>query len=127
MSNEFTLDSLRAELEREFAPVKFPLRDGKPVVLQNLLRVPEAAREAVIGALTELEEADAKREDTEKDDPANLAKLAGSVYSVLRNVAADGRGEALVKELNGDVLLGIKLIEKWSAVTQPGEAQDSPA
>lgn len=124
MSNVFTLDSLREELDKEFAPVTIPLKGGDHATLQNILRMPEKARNELIGLLVEL---DKERDDAEEETAEAFQHMAEHIKRVLELAAADGKGKKLVAELNGDVLLGMKIIEKWQEATQPGEAQNSPA
>jgi hypothetical protein len=115
MSN-FTLDDLRAEVEREFAPVTITLSDGSTATLKNLLRLPRKTRDKVVDMLKSLE----TRED---DDDQDIDALVDTVTSVLKLVS--DQGSALVKELDGDVTLTMRVLEKWMASTSVGEATPS--
>lgn len=125
MSNKFTLDNLRAELDRKFKPLELEL-DGETVTLQNLMRVDEKLRGEVMEALKEIEAAQGK-EDGAEQSPEDIAKLSEAVTLILRNVTANGRGDALVTALEGDLLLSMDILEKWTVATQAPEARNSPA
>lgn len=123
MSNLFTLDSLREEVEKEFAPVEIGLSDGTKVVLRSLIRCDEKTRKAVTA---ELEGFNELTGDDENEDPEKVEKLVTTASNVLRLVAgSDGR--KLIKELDGDIHLILKVLQTWMEATQPGEATSSPA
>lgn len=118
MSN-FTIDDLRAEIEREYAPLRFQV-GAEEFVLKSLLRTDKKVREAVIARLEALEAA--HNGDDTVDEDAALA----SVRYVLESVTEGGRGYRLSEHLGDDLLLCMKLLEKWTEATQPGERKDSP-
>lgn len=123
MSNVYTLDALKADLDREFAPLKIEL-GGEQLVLRNLMRVGKTEREAVLAALKVVEESNVSEEDASLDD---LSELGDQIELILKTVVADGKGAKLVSAIGGDIALSTKLIELWVEATQPGEAQNSPA
>lgn len=123
MPNLYSLADLRADLDREFAPVEVDLGSGR-VVLRNLMRINDKDRTAVLQSLAQLEDIDTDENETSLSD---VTLLSEAVEFILRTVAADGQGAALVQALNGDMLLGLRIIERWSEATQAPEAQDSPA
>ncbi|HVV11576.1 phage tail assembly protein [Amycolatopsis sp.] len=123
MSNVYTLDALKADLDREFAPLKLDL-GGEQIVLRNLMRVGKTDREAVLTALKVVEESNLSEEDAKIED---LGELGEQIELILKTVVADGKGEKLVTSIGGDIALSTKLIELWVEATQPGEAQNSPA
>ncbi|MDA3643780.1 phage tail assembly protein [Saccharopolyspora indica] len=123
MSNEFTLESLQEEIEREYAPLVFKAA-GEEFVLRSLLRVPKKDREKVIAAMTAL---DNERENADEDDTVSEDTAVETVELIIKTVTADGKGTKLVKLLGGDVLVLMKVLQKWTEATQPGEAQNSPA
>ncbi|GAB3912704.1 phage tail assembly protein [Kibdelosporangium lantanae] len=123
MPNFYSLDTLRSDLDREFAPLELDLGSGR-VVLRNLMRINDKDRTAVLQSLAQLEDIDTDENETSLTD---ITLLAEAVEFILRTVAADGRGDTLVQALNGDMLLGLRIIERWSEATQAPEAQDSPA
>ena len=117
MVNSFTLDDLRAEVEREYAPLEITLSDGSTVTLKHLLRLPKKTRDKVVDTLKTLE--------TKEGEEPEVDEMVDAATSVLKMVS--DHGAALVKELDGDVTLIMRVLERWMASTQPGEAQPSPA
>ncbi|WP_158881992.1 phage tail assembly protein [Amycolatopsis anabasis] len=124
MTNSFSLDDLREDLDREFAPCTLTL-GGEEIVLRNLMRLPEKERTEVLGALKEVEALDIESEEAQTEEDLN--KMSAALDRVLGTVAAEGKGKKLVQAIGGDVLLGMKVLERWTEATQPGEAQNSPA
>lgn len=118
MGNVFTLDSLREELDREFAPLKF--QDGNTeYVLRNVLRLGKTERKAVLEKLRDLE-----TDDEDKDVDPDVALDA--ILFILATVAdTKAKGEKLVKLIGDDLALAMKLMEHWTEATQPGEAEPS--
>lgn len=123
MSNVFTLDSLREEAEKEFAPSKIELSDGSLIVLRNILRLGKKDRELVLEALDGL---NSSKDDAEEEDGGFevVNQLADNAEVILSLVASDS--QRLLEELDGDVALMMSVIEKWMGDTQPGEASNSP-
>jgi hypothetical protein len=117
MVNSFTLDDLRAEVEREYAPLEVGLHDGSTVTLKHLLRLPKKTRDKVVDVLKVLE-------PVEGEDP-DADAMIDAATTVLKLVADNGA--ALVKELDGDVTLTMRVLERWMQTAQPGEAPPSPA
>lgn len=119
MSNVFTLDALREEVEREFAPIKIGLSDGTDATLKSMVRLPKKTRDAVLDTLGSLEDSG----DSESAD--DIQKMLDAATSILELVA--DKGKQLTKEIGGDLALTMKVLEAWLAATQPGEARNSPA
>jgi hypothetical protein len=117
MANSFTLDDLRAEVEREYAPVEITLHDGTVVTLKHLLRLPKKSRDKVAETLKVLEP-----KEGEEPDVDVMTEAATTVLKLVGD-----NGAALVKELDGDITLIMRVLERWMATTQPGEASPSPA
>lgn len=115
MGNVFTLDSLREEAERKYAPCPIELPDGTVVTLRNLIRLPSKIRAKVYDTLKLLENDD--------DSDTDFDAMVDAASKVLEMVADDG--PRLVKELGGDMALMMLLIERWMQNTQPGEATTS--
>jgi hypothetical protein len=119
MSNVFTLESLVEEIEREYAPLKFQA-GGEEFVLKSLMRTDRKVRDAVVERLKSLEAAH------NSDEAVDEGELLEGIAFVLSSVTEGRKGARLMKVVGEDVLLGMKLLEKWTAATQPGEAKDSP-
>jgi hypothetical protein len=113
MSNIFTLDSLREEADKQFKPLTFPLSDGTEVTLKNILRLTGKAREVTLAAI-----------DALNGDDTGVAELASHIETIIKSVATSPA--KLLKDLDGDLAVSMKLIEKWTAGTQLPEADSSP-
>jgi hypothetical protein len=131
MSNAFSLEDLDAELEREYAPVQFTV-EGQTFTLLPLLRVEKTRRKKAQEALKAFESKedgtvvlDASAADGDEDE---LEKLTQALKVVLANVTQGPEyvGQMMVDKLGDDFLRHMKLMQKWSEATQPGEASSSP-
>jgi len=122
MSNVFSLDSFREEAEKEFAPVKIGLSDGTEVSLRSLIRLGKKDREKVLSLLDELQ----KDQESEEDDGLERIDRIAGITSELILLVSDRNGRTLVKEIDGDISLLLKVVETWMEATQPGEAESSP-
>lgn len=122
MSNVFSLDSLREEVEKEFSPVAITVSDGTDITLRNLLRLPKKEREAVLAKLKELNKVGEDHDDDET--PEEVDQLIEHATQILMLVADNGR--KLIKELGGDLAVIMKVLEVWMETAQPGEAKPSP-
>lgn len=121
MSNVFTLDSLREETERKFAPVRIVLGDKSEVELSSLLRLSKDERADVLAALEKVSE-------LEEGDDDNDESLEAVVEAIARifNAIAD-KPAKLLRELDGpDVKVKLTLMSsvltEWAKATQLGEA-----
>lgn len=112
MSNVFTLDSLNDELEAKYGPFVFQAGKTK-FELPPLLRLPKTERDRAIEILKSAEEV---------QEGNDLEKVTDMLKELLRVVVRDGKGDALVDALDGDLLRIQIIIEKWTQKTQPGEA-----
>jgi hypothetical protein len=128
MSNVFDLDSLRDELDKEFAPAKFS-KGGEQYTLRNLMRVGKKDRTAIIKLMNQLREVNGDEEKKADDieDPEKIEQVQDLMAQILSMVAADNRGQALVDAVGDDLQLLSKVMELWQEATQPGEAEDSPS
>ncbi|GAB4584401.1 phage tail assembly protein [Nocardia sp. IFM 10818] len=121
MSNSYSLDALRADIEREFAPIIVEIAEGKSVVLRNLLRLPKKDREAAFEHMTSMEKLESEESSVESMEATG--ELARAIFAL---VADDKRlGKVLVDALTDDLALTLRLFERWVEATQPGEAQPS--
>lgn len=122
MSNVFTLDSFREEVANEFAPLTIALSDGTETVLRNLLRLNEKTRTEILDTLKGLD-LGADTED-EENSTERVTHLTTGISRVLELVS--DKGKKLVRELDGDLLLMMKILNTWMEKSQLGEAQTSP-
>lgn len=128
MSNLFTLDSLREEADKKFAPVKIGMSDGTEVTLKNLLRLGKRDRDLVTDRLKTINKShDEEGNDSEETSTSieSVDALLEAATEILSKVADDPR--KLLKELDGDVGLIMQVLQTWMEGTQSGEAQSSPA
>ena len=125
MSNVFTLDSVREEIEREFAPCQVDLGEGKIVTLQNLLRLPKKARDQVYELLDEL--AEIQKAGGEDGGLVATEKSARIALKILPLVAdSEKLGERLAESIEDDLALTLRVFSTWMDSTQAGEAEGSP-
>ena len=121
MSKLFTLDSIREEADRSFRPVIITLSDGSECVLANLLRLPRKDRLRVTKLLKNLEHMEGAEEDNlEEDDVDLFLDTATEVLTIVGD-----KGKKLVAEIDGDLTVTMKVMEKWMESTQSGEASGS--
>lgn len=122
MSNIFTLDSMREEIEKEFAPFQLTI-EGKTLTLRNLLRVPKKHREEVYALLDELAGV------SDKDDEGSLSSTEKSAQIALKilPLVADNEKLAniLVANIEDDLALTLRVFSTWMGATQAGEAEGS--
>lgn len=120
MSNVFTLDSMREEIEREFAPFQISV-DGQVLTLRNVLRLPKKEREVVYGLLDEL-----GKKDEDVSGLTSTEKSAGIALKIIP-VVADSKplANSLVKQIEDDLALTLKVFSAWMEGTQAGEADGS--
>lgn len=127
MSNGFSLADMRAALDKEFAPCPVDLGD-EVVVLRNLMRVEDTTRTKVMKALERIDTLKGDEDDEERQQtPEEIEQMSAAITEVLSLLPANGKGEKLVAEINGDLILSTRVLERWTEATQPGEATNSPA
>lgn len=120
MSNIFTLDSFREEVEREFAPFQITV-DDKVLTLRNVLRLPKKDREQVYALLKDM--------GSDDDDVSGLGatqKTASLALQIFPLVADDKKvAAALVAQIEDDLALTLKVFSAWMKASQVGEAEGS--
>jgi Mycobacteriophage tail assembly protein len=122
MGNVFTLDALREEVEKEFAPIELVVSDGTTVTLRNLLRLPKKERDQVLAKLKVLESLD---KSGESQDANEVDLLASTAVEIL--VLVSDHGKKLADELGDDLSIILKVLSVWMESSQPGEAEPSPS
>jgi hypothetical protein len=113
MGKLFTLDSLREEVEKKYAPIEVDYGADKPAQLSAILRLPKGPRDKV------LEELDRLQETSDVDEMQDCA------VNILSLVSPDGG--RLVEAIGADLALTMAVLEAWMESTQPGEAGNSPS
>lgn len=124
MSNVYTLETLKADLDREFAPLVVEL-GGKRIILRNLLRINDSDRTAVMAALDKIQTDESDTEENNDRSAEEVSAMTEAVNTVLQHVCSDNMGDQLVKYIDGDLMLAMKILEMWTEATQPGEAPNS--
>lgn len=121
MSNIFTLDSMREEIEKEFAPFQITV-DDKVLTLRNLLRVPKNRRDEVYGLLDELTAV----QDSDAGTLSVTEKSAQIALKIIPLVADDEKlANVLVERIEDDLALTLRLFNVWMSATQAGNSEDS--
>lgn len=121
-NNIFTLDSMRSEIEREFAPFQITI-DGKTLTLRNLLRVPKKHREEVYALLDELAAVSDKDEESSLSSTEKSAQIALKILPLVSD--NEKLANILVANIEDDLALTLRVFSKWMAATQAGEAEGS--
>ena len=110
MSNIFTLDSMREEVEKEFAPFQMELEDGKVVTLRNLLLIPKKDRDIIYALLDELGEL----QKAEGSGLVNTEKSAQVALQIIPLVAdSEKLGKQLVAAIEEDLALTLRVFSSW--------------
>lgn len=109
----FTLDNLREQVEKKYAPVTIETGDGV-FVIQNLLQLPQDAREKV-----------AKEIDKLDSEDAGLQENLDVFTKVIEFATKDNKGKKLLELLEYNSAMIIEVAQKWMEQTQLGEAEDS--
>ena len=123
MSNIFTLDSMREEIEREFAPFQIDLGEGKVVTLRNVLRLPKKDREKVYALLDQL---GGTQDDEDEGGLSSTEHSAEIALQILPLVAESEKlGRQLVEAIEEDLALTLRVFSSWMGGTQVGEADSS--
>jgi hypothetical protein len=125
MSNVFTLDAMREEISREFAPCKVDLGGGQTVTLRNLLRLPKKARDKVYELLDELSEIQKAGGDGGLAATEKSAQIALKILPLVAD--NDQLGQLLAESIEEDLALTLRVFSTWMDGTQVGEAEGSPS
>jgi len=110
MSNVFTLESLREELETKYGSFYFQVGKQK-FELPPLLRLPKSERDVAFSLLQNTDDA--------QEDLEAMTMLLENLFRV---VVRDNKGDALLEAISHDLMSMQILIQKWTEKTQPGEA-----
>jgi hypothetical protein len=120
-NNVFTLDAMREEIEKEFAPFQIEV-DGEKLTLRNLLRVPKNRRDEVYGLLDDLSAA----QESDEGTLAVTEKSAQIALKIIPLVADKEKlAHVLVERIEDDLALTLRLFNVWMDATQSGNSEDS--
>jgi hypothetical protein len=120
-NNVFTLDAMREEIEKEFAPFQIEV-DGEKLTLRNLLRVPKNRRDEVYGLLDDLTAAQESDEGT-----LSVTEKSAQIALKIIPLVADKEklAHVLVERIEDDLALTLRLFNVWMEATQSGNSEDS--
>ncbi|AWY03843.1 tail assembly chaperone [Gordonia phage Nedarya] len=119
MSNVFSLDAIRAEAERRFAPTKFEVGDTV-ITLPSVLRIGEKSREKVFAAVDEITDFQAQEDQDDAEVAAKVVEVAGRILTEVAD-----RPKKLVAALEHDDIevqahLYMSVLTKWTGEVQLG-------
>jgi len=131
MSNIFTLDSLREETERRYAPLVVELSDGSSVELKSLLRLRKKERDEVVEALNALSDYEDDPDDDEDEAIQAWSDLATDACGRIYRIIVKGSTKKLFADLDDDdptikANLYTALLNHWVSESQLGEVESSP-
>jgi hypothetical protein len=113
MTNVFSLADIDKALAEQYAPLELVV--GKTTYkIRQLLRMNSGERNVIAERLAGM--------DTGDDSELTEDDIRESMEFALSTATADGKGPDLIKALDGDLLRLKYIFEKWSEITQAGEA-----
>lgn len=117
----FTLDQLKADVEKNYATLSIEIGDDDKIDLRNLLRIPSEARDKITDKLDELE----KIQDNEEISQTEMLSRTTDIAREVLSLAAGKRGDDLLAVIDGDDALLMEIMSKWTEKTELGEAEHS--
>jgi len=130
MGNIFTLDALREETERRYAPTEVDLGDGNTIELASVLRLGKKDRDAVHDALDEI----TKLEPADEDDEESVIEWSETIVDHCTKVfrlVTPAHKKLIAKLDHEDPMIKANLftavLAEWIGGSQPGEAEPSPS
>ena len=130
-NNVFTLDALRAETIRRYAPTEVDLGDGDVVTLRSMLRLKEKDRQLVLDAIEEINQLDYDDESEDDDELAEWAEGVTAACSKIFRLIASSPKKLIAGLDHEDPTIKANLytavLSRWVGESQVGEAKPSPA
>lgn len=129
MTNSLTLDQIREESRRRYAPVTIEIGGDTTIELTSLLRLSKKDRESVLSSLDELKEIGNSEEDGDLSDSEKEACI-DTIASIFKKVAKNTRSLLdAIEDDEVDIQLATmtEILNIWLRSTQLGEARNSPA
>jgi|SRR6516225_1004849 len=120
MTNVFTLDALREETRKQFAPFEIGLSDGTTATLSSTLRLTSKDRKAVQEALESI--GGLKEDDDDNDTLEKAVEAMSKVYNVIADKPAKLLADLNDTDLQIKVALMTKVLSAWMGHTEVGEA-----
>ena len=109
----FSLDTLKAEVEKKYAPTVIETADSE-FVLQNMMQLPAAKRKKVLSLTDKLE-----------DEEMDFDQQIGMFQQIVEIVEDNGKGKELLKLVGDNTALLIDIATLWMESSQVGEAEQS--
>lgn len=110
----FTLDNLREEVSRKYAPTVIENGDDS-YTLPNLLQMSSKQRKEVLYLIDKFEDSESGDYDAQFE-----------VFSeIIEAGVAGGKGEELLELLGDNAALVVEIVTSWMEGTQVGEAERS--
>ncbi len=129
MSNVFTLDALRAETIRRYAPTVIDLGGDSEVELSSILRLREKDRKEVLEIIESLNDI-----EDDSDDEADLIEWSEAVVEACTKIfklITPGYKKLAAKLDHDDPKIKANLftavLTRWIGESQLGEAESSPS
>ena len=120
MASTFTLESLKEETRKKFAPVTVELSDGSEVVLSSVLKLSSEDRKAVQKSLQTVADI-----DENDDSPETVDRLIEAISKIFYAIA-DKPARLLSEVDDPDPMVKVSLmshvVSSWAKETNLGEA-----
>lgn len=130
-SNVFTLDALRNETIRRYAPTVIDLGGGSEVELSSILRLREKDRKEVLNIMESLNDIEI---DEDSDDEADLVEWSEAIVDACTKIfrlITPGYKKLVTKLDHDDPKIKANLftavLTRWVGESQLGEAESSPS
>ena len=130
-NNVFTLDALRSETIRRYAPTVIDLGGGSEVELSSILRLREKDRKEVLNVIESLNEIEL---DEDADDDAELVDWSEAIVEACTKIfwlITPGYKKLVTKLDHDDPKIKANLftavLTRWVGESQLGEAESSPS
>ena len=130
-NNVFTLDALRSETIRRYAPTVIDLGGGSEVELSSILRLREKDRKEVLSIIESLNDIEL---DEDADDEAELVEWSEAIVEACTKIfrlITPGYKKLVTKLDHDDPKIKANLftavLTRWVGESQLGEAESSPS
>ena len=130
-NNVFTLDALRYETIRRYAPTVIDLGGGSEVELSSILRLREKDRKEVLNVIESFNEIEL---DEDADDEAELVDWSEAIVEACTKIfrlITPGYKKLVTKLDHDDPKIKANLftavLTRWVGESQLGEAESSPS
>lgn len=112
----FTLDNLKAEVERKYAPTVIENGDDE-YILANLLQLPSKTRSEVLSLIDKV--------DGDEESASGIEEQLELFTEIVKLSEKNGRGDELLELIGDNTALIFEIVSAWMETTQVGEAEGS--